>query len=646
VADYNIAPITGSPYTPLSRITPSGTMRVAVAESEAPAGYVLGDELVWLRPTAVQTTGPVNALAGQLVRTSTSGGGFTANLPPAPPDGTMVGYADSAAAGSWSSTNPLTVGRNGATINGTAANDSLTSGGGLALYLYDAGSTNWNRRLIQRTPSIGGGATTGTADGTTDNAATFAALSPGGYTAPVGPLRFAASLTIPAGVVVTLPPGAYLKLDSGVVPDLKGRLVHDAMAGGAPLPGQAGCIGDSRALYGGSASVDGANTLAGHGIWSWVAAYTGGVFVPDLRYYMAVASTTTADLDGQVTNLLAAGAPAACFVLTGTNDDATVSSATQVSRIVGAWSRLLTNGIQPIHLSDLPRTLTGTNTTTTQLKARNAATNARLKRLAGRLGVMFYDSHRWLTNGNSSASGDPQANVMFDGLHPSPYGAWIVGQGMGLDLAKHFPEFYGWDRSFDPGDIYDATLTGTTLGQLCPNPTMVGTGGVLGSVTGTAPTGWNVAKDSGAGSGAASVPARASPFAFQNALQLAATPATAGGGLTMFSLYAPCSPATPPAGARLQAAIDVSVSGSAYGSNDQLIVGCRYGAGLTLTASFTMVISGLGPWPGDFSGRIFVPSHLVPAGATILYLWVNYNVDAGGGVRTLQLGAPSVRVIS
>lgn len=131
------------------RVADTGSL-AAVTPSGSPDGTkFLRDDLSWASPgvgpgsrsiTAVKTS-TYTAASGEIVRTDTSGGAFTLTLPLAPSDGAQVDWVDDASGGSWG-TLTLTIGRNGATINGAASNLSVTRGKSYAA-IYTSAITDW-----------------------------------------------------------------------------------------------------------------------------------------------------------------------------------------------------------------------------------------------------------------------------------------------------------------------------------------------------------------------------------------------------------------------------------------------------------------------------------------------------------------------
>lgn len=88
--------------------------------------------------TYTKITSNTTVANNQGVIADTTGGSFTVTLPATPATGDQVFIADG---GNWA-TNNLTVGRNGSTIEGVAADWTLNQGGAQAQFVYDG--TTWN----------------------------------------------------------------------------------------------------------------------------------------------------------------------------------------------------------------------------------------------------------------------------------------------------------------------------------------------------------------------------------------------------------------------------------------------------------------------------------------------------------------------
>lgn len=92
----------------------------------------------WVAKTTTYT-----AINNDGILADSSGGAFTVTLPATPVAGNKVMFSDGKASGSWG-TNVVTVGRNGATIEGASADFSLNVSDGWAEFVYDG--TTWQVR--------------------------------------------------------------------------------------------------------------------------------------------------------------------------------------------------------------------------------------------------------------------------------------------------------------------------------------------------------------------------------------------------------------------------------------------------------------------------------------------------------------------
>ena len=98
-----------------------------------------GSDYDWVSgaETYVRKTANYTAVAGEKIIADTSGGVWTLTLPASPSSGDVIKIADGA---DWSANN-LTVGRNGSTIEGDAADMTMDIGGASVSFVYDG--TTW-----------------------------------------------------------------------------------------------------------------------------------------------------------------------------------------------------------------------------------------------------------------------------------------------------------------------------------------------------------------------------------------------------------------------------------------------------------------------------------------------------------------------
>jgi len=125
-------------------ISLSGSAEVFITAGSADVGY------------PVYVSGTYTAKAGEIVHADTSGGAFTVTLPASPIEGDKVTFIDEA---DWG-TNNLTIGRNGETIDGDAA-DLVCNIGGVYFSLVYNGS-DWTLPKALETGGGTGATLTGT----------------------------------------------------------------------------------------------------------------------------------------------------------------------------------------------------------------------------------------------------------------------------------------------------------------------------------------------------------------------------------------------------------------------------------------------------------------------------------------------------
>ena len=343
------------------------------------------------------------------------------------------------------------------------------------------------------------------ANGTADDVGSLAQRFTDGSTTVLTPASYSvSSLTVPYGKTLVIQRGAQLQV-SGTTISIQGQVrAPDAVFG---PPGLCASIGDSRT--GGSAyAIPGTSLTNLNTLWTMCMLRTNGAlqWTPELSF--GIGGSTTTSLDAQITSLAATSRlPRYCYVLSGTNDDGTVTADEQVRRFVNAWLRLLGMGIVPIHICDLPRVQ---SSYTAALCSRNRQCQARLATLARHMGVIFVDGTPVMTD-YSNTTGDPlAASFSTDLIHQSPVGNYaIAGVLSSLLLGKMLVPAWGHLASPTGADVYHAT--NNPYGNNWINPLFIGTGGAKGSnVTGNVPTGYTVTRNTGANSavGLRSMPVR------------------------------------------------------------------------------------------------------------------------------------------
>jgi hypothetical protein len=168
------------------------------------------------RPYVRKTTN-YTAVDKEIVLADTTGGAFTITLPASPAVGSTVTIAD---AGNWETHN-LTVARNGSTIEGAAANLTLSTAGVMVDFIFDG--TTW--QAYTQASAAGFGNIPVASAGTLGGVKVGANLSidgngvlsanPGAYTLPIasagslGGIKVGANLSIDAGGVLSANAGSY-----------------------------------------------------------------------------------------------------------------------------------------------------------------------------------------------------------------------------------------------------------------------------------------------------------------------------------------------------------------------------------------------------------------------------------------------------
>lgn len=173
--------------------------------------------------------------------------------------------------------------------------------------------------------------------------------------------------------------------------------------------------------------------------------------------------------------------PGYCTVLGGTND---LTAGRTTEQIVTDLQVILTGligvGIRPIVGTILPRTGLTSAQTGVQMQV-----NRWIKQVAPRLGAVVVD---WSTS-LANADGTPKTNVLADGLHPTVYGASLMGQAFADAMRGLAPAV----------DRLPASNAESPLPNFLTNPLMLGTTGLVSTGgTGSVADGWRVTGAAGA----------------------------------------------------------------------------------------------------------------------------------------------------
>lgn len=236
------------------------------------------------------------------------------------------------------------------------------------------------------------------------------------------------------------------------------------------------------------------------GYMAQAAAFSRGViyFGPELNFGVGgdTAAGILARTGASSLAALIAARPDRVHLLIGTNDiNQGVAKETVWSNIVQILDILNSSGI-PVDVTPvLPRTYNMTATKRDQwgwLKAKIYA--ERFNRSTALYGVTNMDE---AIVDRASATGDPIANTLGDGLHPVDYGAILLGYRLWNDYyAKLYP-YVPRQPATSQADVF--STTNNIYGSINPYPVPTGTGGTAGTgASGSVATGYTLARTSGA----------------------------------------------------------------------------------------------------------------------------------------------------
>lgn len=202
------------------------------------------------------------------------------------------------------------------------------------------------------------------------------------------------------------------------------------------------------------------------GFFTWGNALAGAPFT--LLNNAGVGGETSTQILARVDADVLAHSPGYCMVLCGTND-ADSATATLKSNIAAIYNKLSAAGIYTF-LQTIPPTPSGT----TAKKAQIIAVNRWLVEFcAAKTDAELIDVYSVLVD-NSSTTMAAKTNVMRDNVHPSNYGAQLVGQL----VAEHFAAHSGNSRRLVVSACDAYAVNSTSLNHT-QNPLMSGTAGSM-----------------------------------------------------------------------------------------------------------------------------------------------------------------------
>lgn len=381
-------------------------------------------------------------------------------------------------------------------------------------------------------------------------------------------------------------------------------------------------------------------------IVSWACGLSQGRIRSGYAYNKAVSGSVTADLAGQLANLLAVSPRCThVAVLTGTNDFvANESGSAAWGRLSQVLGRIREAGMQAIVIMDLPRT--GDVTWTTARRQNSLWFNQLVRQNAFSLGAWVVDPSRYISD-PASATGDPLANYMYDGIHPATTGAYYAGKDLCDMILSRLPVPY-LPGLTNRADVYNAT--NNPLGSALSNGLFTGTGGTNttagGTASGTVADGWNNRTLTGTGTSDASLIARTDgkPGFWQQLVQTS----NSGTSTYRFSpITAPAVGTNYPASGSLVLEFDLDVSSAtgleALGFTIYNWDGSSATLGGAQALGSTLIASTYYPLPSAFSGRFRTdPLPYDPASPSIL---VRLETQINTGAATIKVGNVEVRPV-
>lgn len=188
----------------------------------------------------------------------------------------------------------------------------------------------------------------------------------------------------------------------------------------------------------------------------------------------------------QLPALLAANPkPTYCTVLGGTND---ITAGRTPDQIIASLQTIIT-GLTSVGVRPIVGTITArTGLTATQL-GYQMTVNRWIKQTAPTLGAVVVNWAAHLSN----ADGTPKTDVLADGLHPTVYGASLMGQALADVLRPLLPAL----------DRLPSSNADSPVPNFLTNPMMTGTTGLVSTGgTGPAADGWRITGSAGAAYGA------------------------------------------------------------------------------------------------------------------------------------------------
>lgn len=243
--------------------------------------------------------------------------------------------------------------------------------------------------------------------------------------------------------------------------------------------------------------------LSERGWFTWLNALTGQRF--NLLNNAAIGGETVADIALRVDRDVIAYSPGICFIMAGINDcSAGTPAATTFSRLQAIYEKLIPYGIRPVLLTVLPLYTGHANFATAMPLVQQL--NQLIKNYAFNNNLLCIDAHAAIVDPASATGAALVDTLDTDNIHPSAYGARLIGLA---GAAMFTPQ-----TQTPPGltvsqvDNFGSSSSNWQLIDTAPWNASGGT--VTGTnMSGTAPSGFTVQLTAGTvTSGVVSVPAR------------------------------------------------------------------------------------------------------------------------------------------
>ena len=298
---------------------------------------------------------------------------------------------------------------------------------------------------------------------------------------------------------------------------------HNALGfskGFYPLANTVVVFGDSRTAKGGNFGAT-PYDLKPRGYWVWANILLGQRL--EIVNYAGSSGDTTTQMLARFSEDVLAYAPGWLFVWGANNDIATdVPTDTITANLQLMYEGAKARGIKVVAFTETPRT-----TSTPAQRAATLAVNQWVKNNArADDNIILIDAFALLIDAES-ATVQPKAGVFYDSTHPSPKGAFIVGDAVKAALIDVVPETPSATSSVIDNYDYDAAINnGLSVGL------MQGAAGTnSSSLAGSVPDGWTLT-EAGTPTGTVTVGAPASSGA-GNSVDLAISPSSASDAVTL-----------------------------------------------------------------------------------------------------------------